>query len=162
MALLSLRTHDCPQTSPRTVPERPLCSAVAHGSSEPLPRRATCFDRLAVNAWLSQNGVQAWHLVVWHVWILGHLSSPIFEQAWCRQTYKRGAGRSGTAGERAATACSMAVPVRMMAPPCGSGCGIRVETPGADPKTEQMRFGVIRFKNPGRRPKDRAEVSSLP
>ena len=77
------------------------------------------------------------YLVVRRVWILGHLSSPILEQALCGPTYKGSAGRSGTAGEGspAATAYSMAISARMMAPPCGLGCGIRAETPGADPRT---------------------------
>ena len=51
-ALLSLRTHDRSQTTPRMTVERALCSAVAHDASRPLPRWSTCFDRPAGNAWL--------------------------------------------------------------------------------------------------------------
>ena len=70
-----------------------------------------------------------------------------------------GAGRSGMAGEGtpAATACSMVVSARMMAPPCDLGCGIRAETPGADPGTEQQRFGVIRTRIQGAGPRTAPE-----
>ena len=48
-------------------------------------------------------------------------------------------------------------PAPLAVPLCGSGCGIRLETPGADPKTERQRFGVIHMKTPGARPRTAPE-----
>ena len=150
MALLSLRTHDCPQTTPRMAVERALCSAVVLGAPGLLPRWSTCFDRPAGNAWLSQIGLQAGYLVVRSVRLLGFLGSTTFEHALYRSTHKGSARRPGSLGQGAHTATprpvAISAPLKVLL--CGLGCGIRTETPGADSRTVQQRFGVIRMKTP--------------
>ena len=88
------------------------------------------------------------------------LSSPKFEQALYRPTYKGSAGRSGTLGQGTHTATPR--PVAGSAPLvvllCGLGCGIRLETRGAEPRIEQQRFGVIRMKIPGARRRTALEL----
>ena len=112
--------------------------------SGPLPRWANCFDRPAGYPWLSQTGLQAGYLVVRCVRLLGFLGSPKFEQALYRPTHKGSARRSGSLGQGAHTATPrpVAVSAPFVVPLCGLGCGIRMKTLGAGPRTapELLQF----------------------
>ena len=77
--------------------------------------------------------------MVRRVRLLCHLSSPILQQVLWGPTFKGSTGRSGTFGQGAHSATSrpVAVSAPFKVPLCGSGCGIRLETLDADPKTVQ-------------------------
>ena len=100
VALLSLRTHDCPQATSTLAVESALCPAVAHDASGPFPRWSTSFDRPAGNGWLSQIGLQAKYLVVRGVRLLGFLGSAKLEQALYRPIHKGSARRPGSLGQK--------------------------------------------------------------
>ena len=95
--------------------------------------------------------------------LLGLLGSPKFEQALYKPAHKGGARRSGSLGQGAYTATSrpMAVSAPLVVSLCGLGCGIRLEIPGADPKTEQQRFRVIRMKTLGAGPRTAPKVVAV-
>ena len=98
---LSLRTHDCPQTTPRMAVERTLCPAVAHDASGPFPRWSTCLDWPAGYAWFPQIGLQAGYMVVCGMRLLGFFGSAKLEQALCRPSHEGSERRSGSFGQGA-------------------------------------------------------------
>ena len=89
VALLSLRTQDCPQATSRMAVERTLCPAVADDASGPLPRWSTFLDWPAGHAWLPQIDLQAGYLVVRGMRLLGFFGSAKLEQCLVRAKPRR-------------------------------------------------------------------------
>ena len=123
--------------------ERTLCPAVAHDASGPFPRWSTCLDWPAGYAWLPQIGLQAGYLVVRGMRLLGFFGSAKLEQALYRPSHEGSERRSGSFGQgaHAATPRPVAISAFLKGASMRFGCGIRTETPGADPRTVHSGLG---------------------